>query len=178
MLRRESAFGLDIGDASIKVMQISGRKTYALRGFAEISLPVGIVAQGEIKEPAKLADFIKTAVKTARISGEYVVGALPESKTFIKVLTVPWQQSPLWRDAAEEELQKHIPYELSEVWWDAVVLSETPTTMTVLAGATPKTLVGTYLEAISSAGITTIMLDLEPLAIARAVFPSETFKGW
>lgn len=177
MLRRESAFGLDIGDASIKVMQISGRKTYALRGFAEISLPVGIVAQGEIKEPAKLADFIKTAVQTAHISGAYAVGALPESKTFIKVFSVAQRELSSWRAVVEEELQKHIPYELSEVWWDAVVLSKTPTTMTVLAGATPKTLVGTYLAAINTAGITTIMLDLEPLAIARAVFPSETFKG-
>ena len=173
MLRKESAFGLDIGDASIKVLQISGHLTHTLKGFAEISLPAGIVVQGEIHNPTALSNYIKTAVKTAHISGKYAVAALPESKVFIKLLSIAHQQSISWRLRVEAELQKHIPYELSEVWWDAVVLSETPTVTEILAGAAPKTLVQAYTNAINAADMTAISLDLEPLALYRAVFPSK-----
>ncbi|MDO8505263.1 MAG: type IV pilus assembly protein PilM [bacterium] len=174
MLRSESAFGLDIGDASIKVLQISGHLTHTLKGFAEISLPAGIVVQGEIHDATALSNYITTAVKTAHISGKYAVAALPESKVFIKLLSIAHDQSLSWNLQVEAELQKHIPYELSEVWWDAIVLSETPTMRKVLVGAAPKTLVGAYTEAISAANIIPIGLDLEPLALSRAVFSPKT----
>src|SRR3989338_6119072 len=112
--RKASAFGMDIGDASIKVLQFRTGGIPSLNGFAEVALPAGIVVAGEIKEPGKLAGYIKTAVKTARISSEHVVGALPESKTFLKILSIPFQESLPWRARVEGELQKHIPYELSE----------------------------------------------------------------
>lgn len=177
MFSRESAFGLDIGDAAVKVMQISGRRIYTLRGFTEMPLPAGIVVQGEIKQPLKLADLIKTAVKTAGIRSEYVIGALPESKTFLKILSLPHETSVSWRQRAETELRRHIPYELSEVWWDAQIIEEQPTCTKILAGVAPKTLVQAYTDAINAAGLTAIQLDLEPLAIARAALPQNPPHG-
>lgn len=168
--RTPFSFGLDIGDAGIKVLQLRGARASAV-AFAEVALPPGIVERGEIKDATALAVQIRAAIKNARIKSTQVVASLPEAKTFMAMLRVLGDGHDALHARVETELQKHIPYELGEVWWDYTVVSEDATTVSVLAGAAPRTLTDSYTGAIMAAGLTPIALDLEALAIARAIVP-------
>ena len=92
-----------------------------------------------------------------------------ETKTFLKLLHLPAHDTTPIASRVEAELQKHIPYALEEIVWDFTIIHQTEMTILVLAGTAPKALANSYTLAIRDAGLTAIELDLEPLAIARAV---------
>ncbi len=165
---KELSFGLDIGDESVKVLQLRGGHTHATYSFGEAAIPKGAVSAGEIKDTSVLALSIKKAVKSARISAEHVIAALPETKTFLKLLHLPAHDATPIAARVAEELQKHIPYDLDDTVWDFTMVRQTDSELLVLAGVAPKTLANSYALAIRAAGLTPIELDLEPLAIARA----------
>lgn len=164
----ELAFGLDIGDASVKVMQLRGGHAHAIK-FAETAMPKGTVSGGEIKDVNGVAMAIKNALKNAHIGARRAIASLPEAKTFLKLLHLPTHDITPIAARVETELQKHIPYALEEIVWDFAIIYQTETTILILAGAVPKILADSYTLAIRGAGLTPIELDLEPLAIARAV---------
>lgn len=177
--QQELSFGLDIGDRSLKIMQfrVSRGKTI-LAGFAELDIPPGLLKAGEIIQPRELIAAIKQIRKQANITSDRVLAALPESKTFIKLLSIP-AVSPdqSLETLIQNELQKHLPYDISEVWWDFAVVGQTETKTDILAGAAPKTIIASYARLLEDAGLTVIALDLEPLAVARAVIQDNPKPG-
>lgn len=168
--QRELSFGLDIGDHSVKVLQLHiHKKKVHLAGFAEVRLPAGILQNGEIIKMRELAAYIKTALQTARISARRVVTGLPETKTFLKVIRIESGGVLSLENKVETELQKHLPFELNEVWWDFAVTKSTETERNILAGAAPRTLVTSYTDLLDQAGLAPAILSLEPLATAHAL---------
>lgn len=176
--KKELSFGLDIGDRSLKVLQFRVRKnkTY-LEAFSELALPPGLIVDGEILKPDEVAISIKKILQQAHIGGENVITALPEAKTFIKILEIPKHKSiPLAKRVADE-LERHLPYELDQVWWDMAPIKEQETKTMVLTGAAPRDLVNSYTNLLSGLGLTLLLLDLEPLAIARAAISANKDTG-
>lgn len=172
--RKELPFGLDIGDHSIKALQFRmHRKNIQLVGFSVIEIPSGILLNGEVLKMKELAYSIKAALKKAHIVGRKVVTGLPEAHTFVKLLQVEAQGSLPLQTRVETELQKHLPYELNEVWWDFAPLTANDTALNILAGAAPRPLVDSYTTLLTQAGLIPTILCLEPLAIVRATLPEQ-----
>lgn len=172
--RKESTFGLDIGNRSLKALQFSARKkNMLLQGFAELALPAGLIEGGEILKPKELSLYIKKVVNNAGIPAKYAITALPESKTFLKLLQIPIQGTLPLKQRLENELQKHLPYGLTQIWWDYALIKKEPTKFLILAGAASKKLVTSYTQLLNQAGLTAAALDIEPLSIARALIKSK-----
>lgn len=174
-MRKELSFGLDIGDQSLKALQFQTHQNKPrLKGFAEITLPPGLIQGGEILKPEEIAKHIKTATQKARIFAKNVVIALPEAKTFIKLLNIPISNSTSANQLIQDELAHHLPFEIDEVWWDFKIIKQQENQLLALVGAAPKQLINTYIKLLDLADLVPVALDLEPLAIARALIKANT----
>ena len=70
-----NAFGLDIGDLSIKVVQLnnvshfSSKPSYNLTNSRSIKLPPGLIVNGVLQEPEKVRHYIQHLL--SGIKGKY-----------------------------------------------------------------------------------------------------------
>lgn len=167
-LRKQQSVGIDLGDLSIKMAAIEQAKHgFALKTWADIPLAAGTVVSGGIHNDADLKTQLKRAITNYKIRTDIVASALPEAKTFLKLTEINRGNS--LEQALKQELPKHIPYSPSEVIIDWAEIATDTTASLVLIGATPVTLATNYCQTLRSAGLTLYGLDLEAIAIARAL---------
>ena len=169
-------FGLDLSFRSAKLVQINGngdgRPLLSNIGQGEVDKP--ITALKDANEKKLFADKIKVIKDSAGITTNKTVVSLPESTIFSKVISVP--------DLPEEQLEKviffearnHLPVPPEEVQLDHIpiaikTLDDGRKIQQILLIAAPKTLVNTYLEVFSMAGIEILALETESLASARTM---------
>lgn len=173
-----NASGLDISDYSLKLAKIARRNNQLyLDAFAHVDIPPGIVVQGRIVDidifKAKLAE-LKAQVKKIKLS-PYVITSLPETITYIKLLTVPQVSGNDLRDVLEQEIVKHFPYELHEIEVDYQIVNEFSgpsfDQMEVLVGVAPKEVVREYLTTLVACGLKPIAFEIEAQSIARSIIP-------
>lgn len=165
------AFGLDISDISIKVMELS-RKDKALipHAFADVPLGEGIIANHMILNEQKLAENIKKVVATARrITSKFVVASVPESKSFVRILKIPRMPESEVAAALPFELEQNIPVPIEMVYMDWQVLRELPDNLEVLVTATPKDYIDALVISLRLAGLKPVAMELESQAMARSL---------
>ena len=66
-----SAIGVDIGSRTIAVAEVkSGRTATTVTNFGGVELPPGVVQEGEILDPAAVAEALRELVGTAKLGGK------------------------------------------------------------------------------------------------------------
>lgn len=171
--------GLDISDLSLKLVQLSKhRDKIKIQALNKLNLAKDIVVNGEIKNKTKLIKAIKKIISNplyGKISSEEVVACLPESKTFIKSIEVAKSPNAL-KDVIGSEIEKHIPLELNEIYYDWQVAEESANKYLVLIGAAPKNIVNQYTDLLAEAKLSLIALEIEPIAICRSLLKEEAAR--
>jgi type IV pilus assembly protein PilM len=172
---KKPIFGLDIGYQTMKVVEVKGKgKGTRILGVAEVPIPANSLGKEGVKEPQKIAQIIKEAVKTSKphaISARIVSCALPESLVFTKSLSLP--------KMSVEDLNKNIPYQATEFFpipaeetymdWQIVGDNKDNKTVEVLVVAAPKALVNSLIETVKMAGYETMGMETKPVAVTRAL---------
>ncbi len=171
---KKPTFGLDIGHATMKMVQVKGAgATARLAGAVEVAVPENSVTKDGIREKKKLAEMIKAAVKEARpasIGAKIVSSALPESLVFTKLIDLP--------QMTQKELEKNIPYQateffplpVEETYMDWQVVGTLPNdSIEVLVVAAPRILVDHLIETVRLAGFELMGLETKPIALIRAL---------
>ena len=181
------AFGLDIGDQSVKLIKLGVRhrlgfdsrlhwqRLLELEEIREISLPAGCIVNGEIMQPEILRATLLTITgvigrKFRRMKSPWVVADLPEPKTFLKLIDVSSADVPTKEDV-ETQARKHLPFELEEAYLDWEITTSNPelNIYKVLLGAVPKKISDSYASILESAHLQPIALEIEAPSIARAM---------
>lgn len=177
------AFGLDIGDLSIKLLQLkrqpfTGKQsTLLVKELRTILLPPGYIVNGEIQQPEMVRKKIlhilgKDEGKYKPILTPWVVTALPEPKSFLKLITIDAPEKDLTSDDILFQAKKHLPFDLEEAHIDWQIVTTdipNPNISKILIGAVPKTIADSYIYLLASVGLQPITLEIEALAIARAM---------
>jgi len=168
------SFGLDISDQTLKLVQIKdGKQGLNILALNQISMPLGIISRGEIKDIEKLSLYIKKIVsKTKKLTSRYVVASLPEEKSFLRVLQMPKMSDIDLKRAVRFEAENYIPFSLDKVYLDSeIVTHPKPTSdfVEVLITAMPKKIVDSYIKAIKKAGLIPLAMETESNAAARAL---------
>lgn len=171
---KKPTFGLDIGHATMKMVQVKGMgPTAHLLGAVEVAVPENSITKDGIKEKKKLAEIIKAAVKEANpssISAKIVSSALPESLVFTKLIDLP--------QMTKKELDKNIPYQateffplpVEETYMDWQVVGTLPNnSIEVLVVAAPRVLIDNLIETVKLAGFELMGLETKPIAVIRAL---------
>lgn len=169
------AFGLDIGDKSVKLIELkniknlAGKQHLALTAFNETAIPEGMIENGEIKNAPEITKIIKNCVRSAKgrfLSTPAVIASLPESQSYLKIISVPKdKKGVLSRDFVEGILNQHFPVEANKLYFDWHFIAADK----IMVGAAHKNIVDSFTSVIEQAGLMPLSLEIESLALSRAL---------
>lgn len=172
-----SAFGLDLSDLSMKAVWLNraGKKD-ELFSFGSVPLPVGSVVDGEIMNSGVVQQAITTLLEKAgpkRIKTRQVVCSLPETKAFLRIITLPVMEKDEVKEAIKWEIEANIPLTLDQVYYDWQVLDLNLTQekgkISVLVVAVARSVVDQFQTVLSAAGLEVVGLETESIAQARSL---------
>lgn len=180
---KKMAFGLDLSDRSLKIVQFKKQKgEFSLSGFATQDIPSGLIQNGEIKKEKELASVLKSALAEAKkrgVTGNRVVCNLPEEKVFIRVIQLPRMKEEEIAQAIRWEVEAHIPMSINEVYMDWQVIEPMVASskhIDVLIAAAPRDLVDSYSSFLKRGGLQPIALEPESVAVVRSLIKSKDNK--
>lgn len=178
------AFGLDIGDLSIKLVQLernsffSSTPKFAVKVVRDMHLPYGLIVNGEIQKPEEVRHYIDKLLKGNNkkekpVRSPWVLASLPETQGFIKLITLNKTRDEVIADDIVMESLKHIPYtEEDKYYLDWMILpdknAESQKTK-ILIGAIPKNISDMYTYLLESLGLGVVGLEIEALSIIRSM---------
>lgn len=182
------AFGLDIGDSSIKLVRLERRSPYfspthyEIKDIRGINLLPGYIVDGELQQPEmvrkKLILLLGKEGKNKPIDSRWVVANLPEPKTFLKLIEIETLPKDLTTEDVEFNAKKHLPMDLGDVYLDWQIINQVDHATQVLLGAVTKTISDSYTYLLESVGLNIIALEIEALSIARAMITAnKNYKG-
>ncbi len=143
-----------------------------LKSFASRELSPGLIENGEIKNMDGLRLELRDLLDSARVQKIYGIGVvanLPEAKTFLKYVPAPELNG-------EEEIKKivqktistEIPFAKEELITDTQLFQNSGG-RSLLIGAAPKSSADAYIALLEGLGLTIYALEIEAVAIARAI---------
>lgn len=173
-------FGLDISDLSLKFVYLkkAGDRIEVV-SFGESALPEGVVSKGEILKEDELAPLIKKSLEQAKgekIRTQYVAASLPEEKAFLQVIQLPRMGLQELQQAALFEAENYVPYPLETVYVDSQFVEPVKDHLDhsdVLLASLPRATVDSYVSVLQKAGLVPQVLEIESLAVARALVLQE-----
>jgi type IV pilus assembly protein PilM len=164
---------IDISDTLIRLVTLERRgRGLRMHVRADIVVPDGYIVDGDIKQPAAVTELLQSLINAADPKAKSVEVALPERHTFVKLISLPADNTQPLEQAVTTALSQHIPYTPDEVYWD---WSKTNRLNSLnqpqaLIGAAPKTTVDEYLHLFQSVGLRVDAAEIESVAITRAMF--------
>lgn len=168
----DSAFGLDLSDLSVKVVQLKRKsKGDEVRSFGSADIPLGIISDGEIIKKEIVVEKIKEAIQKAgpkKINSKKVICSLPETKAFLRLINIPKMEEEEIREAIKWEVEANIPLKLDQVYYDWQLLdknlSADKNKKSVLIIAVAKSVANQFLEIIEQVGLDPVGLEIESIA--------------
>ena len=177
------AFGLDLSDLSLKIVQFKEKKNkLSLNGYAKKDLPVGLVGEGKIKKEKELAEILKEVLakpEKGSLEGRRVVCNLPEEKVFIRMIQMPPMKESEVDEAVKWEAETHIPLKIDEVylaWQKIKPISGNFDHLDILIAASPRVLVDRYVSFLKKSGLEPIALEPESVAVVRSLINPDDLK--
>jgi type IV pilus assembly protein PilM len=162
--------GLDIGSNSLKLAEIVNTSHgYTLNRFRQIPVPTGIIVDGVLEDPSALAAIIRELFRNSGCKGKGIVTSLSGSSVIVKKVTLAQMDEADLRDLIRDEAGKYLPFDnMDDVNYDFQILGDNeynPSQMDVIIVAAKKTDVSSYLDAITAAGLTVMIMDVDSFAL-------------
>lgn len=171
--KSEVLIGLDISSSSVKLVELSRHgNQYQVDSYGVKALPPNSVVEKSIADASAVASTIKDVLQRSRCKLKSAAVAVSGSSVISKVIPMP---ADLKEDAMENQISleadRYIPYPLEEVALDFEIqgLCETDdASVDVLLAACRREHVESRVEALSMAGLTTKVVDVEAYTVERA----------
>lgn len=124
---RKQIIGLDVGSNKIRAAVVSiTSSTSQLVKYVEEPILNNSLSTGEAPQPAALEETLKKIFKALKgVKGSIVLG-LSGSTVMVKKVTIPKMENQLLSDQVRWEAEQYIPFDLSSVNLDYVVLKSDP----------------------------------------------------
>lgn len=169
-------FGLDLSDLSVKIVQLEREgKNDRILSFGSAPVPPGSVIDGEIVKKEQIVLAIREAVKRAgpkKVKTKKVICSLPETKAFLRLVSVPKMKEEEVREAIKWEMEANIPLPIDQVHYDWQLLdkkiNKDPGKTDMLVVAVAKKVVDQFIGVLELAGLQAEGLEIESIAQARS----------
>ncbi len=180
-----SSFGLDLSDLSMKAVWLDRAGTHdSVVSFGSVPLALGNVVDGEIMNPEAVRSAIESLLEKSgpkRIGTRKVICSLPETKAFLRIISLPRMEREEVKEAIKWEIEANIPLTLDQVYYDWQILDLNVVgekgKMNVLVVAVARSVVDQFTEVLESAGLEVIGLETESIAQARSLLPEKNEKS-
>lgn len=165
--------GLDIGSSNIKLAEIEqSAKGISLRGFSMIPLARGVIADGAVVEPEALTAALKKLFKKSGCKRKKVVIAISGNSVTVKKLSFPQMEEEELGVLIHDEAAKYLPLgDMTDANYDFEIIGENPlnaSQMEVIIVAVKKDIVEGYTNAVKSAGLIPVIMDVDSFACETA----------
>lgn len=180
-MKFQNHIGLDIGETTIKLIQLSKNGPDAFR-LSSIGIVESPALSDKPEDDKAAAQIIKKLISDTGASGKSVVLSLPESLVYTRVVEMPYLEEPELSSTIKWQAEQYIPVALSDVILKHQVLSLPETgvpdaKMNVLLVAAPTAVVNRYISVVGKAGLEAIALETEIFAAARALVAHDNFPN-
>ena len=163
--RTKVKVGIDIGTSSVKVLALSRQKA----GAFQLDFFAVQAIEGE-KTKEKVVGAIKQAISSSETKVQNVTMSVSGQGVVVRQVLFPKMSEGELKSALQFEAEKHIPFNINEVYIDAQVIDQNAegNKMKVLIVASKKDLVDEYLGYINEAGLEAGAIDCDAIAVTNA----------
>jgi type IV pilus assembly protein PilM len=158
--------GLDIGNSSIKVVQLLSKPNSKLRELVSFDVQK---LNGTGSEA--IAEAIKKALKTANITTTSVNTSVSGQAVIVRYIQMPKMTKEDLDKALKLGIGKYIPFSVDEVNFDSQILDDSDKKskmMKVLLVAVKKDIVKERMDILTKAGLTANVIDVDSFAIVNS----------
>jgi len=156
---------LSISNRSIKVLAVKGRR---VKKWGSLALPDGTVRDGLVLQRQAAGEAIAALFKSAAIPREKVIVSLAGMSFTYRFIKMPRMKPALLDDAIRRAAKKEISLPLDELYLSWQVLPGRDDEQTYFVLGVPRHFADALAGTLTIAGIEPYLMDLQPLALARA----------
>ncbi len=176
----DDVIGLDIGATSVKAIHLEDGviKNY---GFRDI--PNSVIVNGKIINEKKLSEIVNIVINEAKpnkMKTKKVICSISESKSFLRLISVPTMNQDELSEAVKWEIEANIPLSVDQVYYDWKVIDDIfpkdDGRVHILVLAAAKKVVKQVLNIVDNAGLETIGIESESTALVRALSDDKNKK--
>jgi type IV pilus assembly protein PilM len=164
-----SFLGLSIGTSSVKLVELRRtRKLWKMQQFGMAPLPEDAIVNRELVNTVAITDAIGRLVNQLGLKGRPVCASITGPSMIIKRLLVQAPNAKELREQVFWEAEQYLPFDVSEVAMDFQPLSRGPIKdgqHDVLLIAVKRTVLESYMAAISEAGLKPQVIDTDYFAL-------------
>lgn len=174
MLRRTEGIGLDIENGKIKLLQVKKKRDQVLvKCFGSIETDEGMVQNGLIQDPIGLGKRIALLVNELDLHGKKVVSAAAGQQIFLRNIILPEMPEAELRQAVYYQARLFLPVSVEDTFMDIYPLrnfeDKDGHKTELFMAAVKRQHISNLEEACRIAGLKLSVVDIEPLAIYRAI---------
>ncbi len=164
--------GIDVSTSGVKAVRLVSRSYgLTLAAYAQVRLPSGAYADGEILDQAAVVAAVRSAA--ASVGAGRVNAALPEPKSYLFEATPPGTEKAQWRTMIEQHLDEYVPLPAADTTFDVVAAGPAENGATQVAGVGfARRVVDQTLATFDQAGVVVRSLESETFAMARSLLPT------
>ena len=167
--KKFNVVGLDIGSRTIKAGEIVDSKNGpTLKSFGSVDIPPGAIEEGNIVDPALVADSIRQLLKKFGVKENNAAISIGGYSVIVKKITVQTMEEEELQETINLEAEQYIPFDIADVNLDFQILGENehnPNQMNVLLVAAKKEMINDYVKLIQMAKLNPCVIDIDAFAL-------------
>lgn len=179
----KSVVGVDIGANSIRGVEVQGSATAkpSILRMGEVPLPEAAVRKGEVVEVGTVATALRRLWGDSKFGSKDVVLGMGGQRVFARDFSVPATSMDLIKESLPFQAQDMLPVPVNDVLMDFYPISieegESGQQVSGLLVAGMKEAINANVQAVLSAGLRPVHVDLIPFALCRALTPRRSARG-
>ncbi len=180
--RSRGLVGLDIGDSSIKVIELKENKGgWQVHKLGWEPLSSEAIVDGAIMDSQLVSEIIQRLFERCRIkSSSPVSTALSGHSVIVKRISLPVMSDAELAESIRWEAEQYIPFDIEDVNLDYMILEGSSLAgegnMDVLLAAAKKEKINDYINVISQAGLHAATVDIAAFAMQNAFEANYDFE--
>jgi type IV pilus assembly protein PilM len=169
----KARIGLDIGSTAVRAAEVTlGARPEVIRA-AQVPLTPGAVENGEVRDPASVAESIRELWQRGGFKGRQVYLGIGNQRVVVREIALPWLPEKELRSSLALQVQEFIPMSVDEAVLDYDPIGEFEhedrRMLRMLLVAAQKIMVEAEVSAVTEARLDPVGLDLIPFALVRAI---------
>ena len=168
--------GLNIGNAFIKAVEVTSKGgQVSVTGIGVVETPPDSYQNGNVLNVTALTNALRTLWKAANLhTRATVLSVAGTGSLVVRVIEVPRMTDGELADNMRVDADRYIPFPPSEVVMDFKALRDLPSdpdaaNMEVLLAAAQREIIDLHVNVVQKAKLDPRAIDVEPIAIARAL---------
>ena len=166
----KTTLGIDVGNAQIKIAELSVGRRPALLRYAIVPTPPDAVHNGVVKDGEALVLVIADAIASAGFRSRRCTAVLTGQNLLLRHIELPAMPTAELRQAIKWQFEQFFQIRLAEMLTDYQVISAGPgQPSTVLLVAMQREPIMSLVDHLRRAGLVVLGVDIESLAVQRAI---------